>query len=53
MGQTIREVADYYQALFNHLSNEYDLILTITEMDEIIRLSLGVVEKINQKGKSQ
>ncbi len=34
-----RNVADYYQELFNHMNDEYGLILTISEMDEIIRLS--------------
>jgi hypothetical protein len=42
-----QQLADCYQALFNHLAQEYDLNLTISEMDEIIRLSLATVEKIN------
>lgn len=32
----IREVADEYQGLFNLMSKEYNLTLTISEMDEII-----------------
>lgn len=31
-----REVADSYQPLFNFFSQEHNLILTITEMDEIV-----------------
>ena len=31
-----REVADRYQGLFNLMSKEYNLILTISEMDEIV-----------------
>lgn len=32
------EIADCYQKLFNHMSKEHGLTLTIQEMDEIIRL---------------
>ena len=31
-----REYADLYQVLFNLMFEEHDLILTISEMDEII-----------------
>ena len=34
--------ADRYQSLFNHMNQEYGLILTIGEMDDII----AEVEKI-------
>jgi hypothetical protein len=42
-----QQLADCYQALFNHLAQEYDLSLTESELDEVIRLSLATVEKIN------
>lgn len=44
-----RNVADYYQELFNHMHHEHGLILTISEMDEIIRLSELVKIRIIQK----
>jgi hypothetical protein len=31
------EIADCYQKLFNHMANEHNLILTIGEMDDIIK----------------
>lgn len=42
------EIADCYQSLFNHLSKEHNLILTISEMDEIINQSLIVVRKSSE-----
>jgi hypothetical protein len=43
-----REIADQYQDLFNLLSKEHNLILTISEMDEIIieskKISNPIVE---------
>lgn len=30
------EVADIYQPLFNHMANKHNVILTISEMDDII-----------------
>ena len=33
----IKEEADKYQELFNFFSQEHNLTLTISEMDEIIR----------------
>ena len=42
-----KEISSCYQALFNHLNQEYDLILTISEMDDIIRESFNVVAKFN------
>ena len=42
-----QQLADCYQDLFNHLAQEYDLRLTESELDEVIRLSLSTVEKIN------
>ena len=41
------ELTDYYQDLFNHLHAEHGLIPIISEMDEIIRISLAVVQKID------
>lgn len=40
-----REKADKYQGLFNLMNNEHGLILTITEMDEIIIEAQKVVNK--------
>lgn len=40
-----REVADKYQGLFNLMSKEHNLILTISEMDEIIIEAQKVVNK--------
>jgi 5,10-methylenetetrahydrofolate reductase len=42
------EIADCYQKLFNHMSQEHGLILTIQEMDEIIHLSQQTKEEYNQ-----
>ena len=46
-----KEIADCYQGLFNHLSREHNLTLTISEMDEIIRHSFNTVRSINSKVK--
>ncbi len=42
------EYAECYQALFDLMYQEHDVILTVSEMDEIIRTSLQVVETINK-----
>jgi hypothetical protein len=39
-----REIADQYQGLFNLMSKEYGLTLTISEMDEIVSESLKLTE---------
>jgi len=44
-----RETADKYQGLFNLMSKEHNLILTISEMDEIIIEAQKVVNKISSK----
>ena len=41
------EIADCYQKLFNHMSKEHGLMLTIQEMDEIIHLCQQTREAIN------
>jgi hypothetical protein len=43
----MNDVAKEYQGLFSHMSREHGLILTIGEMDEIIRESQNVVNKIS------
>jgi hypothetical protein len=49
MSKLVRlEIADCYQKLFNHMSQEHGLILTIQEMDEIIHLSQQTKEAYNQ-----
>ncbi len=45
----MNDVAKDYQDLFNHMDKEHGLILTITEMDEIIRISQKVLHKINKQ----
>ena len=40
-----REIADTYQGLFNLMNKEHNLILTISEMDEIIIEVQKVVNK--------
>jgi hypothetical protein len=42
-----QQLADCYQALFNHLAQEYDLSLTESELDEVVKLSLATVQKID------
>lgn len=37
-------IANCYQPLFDHMRQEYDILLTISEMDEIMELSI----KVNQ-----
>ena len=47
MSHVNTEIADAYQPLFNILHG-HGIVLTISEMDEIIRESQKVVEKINE-----
>ncbi len=42
------EVSQHYQCLFEHMANEHNIILTISEMDEIIKNSLEVVKNVNR-----
>jgi hypothetical protein len=42
-----QQLADCYQDLFNHLAQEYDLRLTESELDEVVKLSLATVQKID------
>lgn len=44
---TKEKITDCYQSLFEFMHSEYNLILTISEMDEIIITSKKVIEKIN------
>lgn len=46
-----REIADTYQDLFNLMSNEHNLILTISEMDEIIHETQKIINNINNMAK--
>jgi hypothetical protein len=39
-----KEISEAYQGLFNLMMNEHNLILTISEMDDIIHESQKVVE---------
>jgi phage anti-repressor protein len=42
------DVSEKYKSLFDFLSNEYGIIATITEMDEIIHESLRVANSFDQ-----
>lgn len=44
---TSEKITECYQSLFEFMQAEYNLILTISEMDEIIITSKKVIEKIN------
>jgi hypothetical protein len=48
-----REIAEQYQGLFNLMIAEYNLILTISEMDEIITEAQKVVNKNSHKWKQK
>ncbi len=41
------EIADKYQKFFNFMSQEHGLILTISEMDEIIHEAQDLVKKFD------
>lgn len=41
-----KEIADQYQGLFNLMSKEHGITLTISEMDEIITEAKNVVDTI-------
>ena len=43
------EIADQYQGLFNLMSKEHNLILTISEMEEIIIEAKKVKDKIKDE----
>lgn len=43
------EIADLYQDLFNHMSQEHGLTLTISQMDDII----SECKKLNTKLKQE
>lgn len=40
------EIADKYQEFFNFMSQEHDLILTMSEMDEIVSEAQKLVKKL-------
>ncbi len=42
----IREVADKYQDFFNFMNQEHGLILTISQMDEILYESKKLVQTL-------
>lgn len=44
--ETIREIADRYQEFFNFMNQEHGLILTISEMDEILFEADRLKEKL-------
>lgn len=45
MALVIREIADKYQEFFNFMQDEHDLILTISEMNDIINEAQKIVKK--------
>ena len=52
MSLVTSETADMYQEFFNFMNQKHNLILTISEMDEILHESEILIEKFNQKQKS-
>ena len=52
MSLVTTEIADMYQEFFNFMNQKHNLILTISEMDEILHKSEILIEKFNQKQKS-
>lgn len=42
-----KQIAKCYQPLFDYMLNEYSLILLVSEMDEIKRLSEQVKDNLN------
>ena len=42
-----KQIAEKYQGLFDLMANEYDLILTLSEMDDIIREAQRVVKLLD------
>ena len=44
----VKEIADKYQGFFDFMIQEHNLILTISEMDEIINESNKLQENFNQ-----
>jgi hypothetical protein len=48
MTEISNEAVYCYQKLFNHMSQEHGLVLTIQEMDEIIHLSQQTKEAYNK-----
>lgn len=42
-----REIADKYQEFFNFMSQEHNLTLTISEMDEIVIEAQALVKKLS------
>ena len=43
-----RELADKYQEFFNFMSQEHNLILTVSEMDEILSEAKKLESKLSQ-----
>lgn len=50
---TQKIIAECYQPLFDHMFCEYGIILTISEMDDIISLAKKVNENLNVKETKQ
>lgn len=46
MGNAAKKEADKYQEFFNFFQQEYDIILTVSEMKEIISEAQKLLEKI-------
>lgn len=44
----VREFADKYQEFFNFMNQEHGLILTISEMDEILHESQKLIKKLKE-----
>lgn len=48
MEKEIKEIAEQYQGLFDLMKNEHNLLLTISEMNEIIYESQKIVNVYNR-----
>lgn len=46
MGKTAKKEAEKYQEFFNFFQQEYDIILTVSEMKEIVSEAQKLVENI-------
>ena len=43
-----KKIAECYQPLFSHMSDEHGLILTVSEMDEILITCAKVIDSLNK-----
>ena len=46
---TNKQIVECYQPLFDLMHREHDRVLTVSEMDEIIKASFNVYNMLNEK----